>query len=267
LLYDVYFYGMNTREEMDDFILNGHLHYVPHVSIDCAIFGYHEQQLKLLLLKHKAIYGWCLPGGYIKRTETLVQAANRIVMERTGIGNLFLQQFKAFGDPDRAKTNSFDEEKLFEATGVRFGKNNWLIDQTISIGFYAITDFVKSVPEPDIMSDECAWFAIDEVPHLEFDHDEMVKEALHTMRVHLYHYPIGYNMLPEKFTLSEIHALYETLLGKKLDISNFPKKLIALGLLKKLNEKRSIGPHRSPHLYMFDKEKYDEALREGVVLS
>ncbi|HEY4196278.1 MAG TPA: NUDIX domain-containing protein, partial [Mucilaginibacter sp.] len=245
---------MDNQAEIEDFILNGHLHYVPHVSIDCAIFGYHEQQLKVLLIKHKFIDGWCLPGGYIKRTETLVEAANRIVMERTGIGNLFLQQFKTFGDPDRAKVNDFDEEKWFKATGVRVGKDNWLIDHTISVGFYAITDFVNSTPNPDMMSNECAWFDMNTIPHLEFDHDEMVKEALHTMRVHLYHYPIGYNLLPEKFTLTEIHALYETLLDKKLDISNFPKKLITLGLLKKLNEKRSIGAHRSPHLYRFDKD-------------
>jgi hypothetical protein len=117
------------------------------------------------------------------------------------------------------------------------------------------------------MSAECAWFDIDNLPRLEFDHDEMVKEALHVMRIQLYHYPIGFNMLAEKFTLSEIHALYETLLGKKLDISNFPKKLLTLGLLKKLDEKRSIGAHRSPHLYMFDKERYDNALKEGLVLS
>jgi hypothetical protein len=95
----------------------------------------------------------------------------------------------------------------------------------------------------------------------------MVREALHMMRVQLYHYPIGYNLLPEKFTLSEIHSLYETFLGKKLDISNFPKKLIALGLLRKTAEKRSIGAHRSPHLYTFDKVRYAEALREGLVLS
>lgn len=258
---------MNTPDEIEDFILNGHLHYVPHVSIDCAIFGYHEQQLKLLLIKHKFINGFCLPGGYIKRTETLVQAANRIVEERTGINNLFLQQFKTFGDPNRAQINEFDEEKWFQATGIRITKDSWLIDQTISVGFYAITDFEKSIPSPYMMAEDCAWFDIDNLPKLEFDHDEMVKDALHTLRVQLYHYPIGYNLLPEKFTLTEIHALYETLLGKKLDISNFPKKLITLGLLKKLDEKRSIGAHRSPHLYMFDKENYDKALREGLVLS
>jgi len=258
---------MNTQAEIDDFVLNGHLHYIPHVSLDCAIFGYHEQQLKLLLIKHKAIDGWCLPGGYIKRTEKLVEAANRNVKERTGIDNLFLQQFKTFGDPNRARMDEFDEEKWFEATGIRITKDNWLIDQTISIGFYAITDFSKTDLQKDMLIEDCAWFDINELPKLEFDHDEMVSEALHTMRVQLYHYPIGINMLPEKFTLSEIHALYETLLGKKLDVSNFPKKLIALGLLKKLDEKRSIGAHRSPHLYVFDKEKYSQALKDGVVLS
>ena len=258
---------MNSDEALKDFVLNGYRHYVPHVSLDCAIFGYHEQQLKLLLIRHKFMDGWCLPGGYIKRTETLVEAANRNVKERTGIGNLFLQQFKTFGDPDRARTSEFDAEKWYEVTGVRITNDNWLIDQTISVGFYAITDFSLSVPSPDMMSVECAWFDIDSLPRLEFDHDEMVKEALHVMRIQLYHYPIGYNMLPEKFTLSEIHALYETLLGKKLDISNFPKKLLTLGLLKKLDEKRSIGAHRSPHLYMFDKERYDNALKEGLVLS
>lgn len=258
---------MNTQAEVEDFVLNGHLTYVPHVSIDCAIFGYHEAQLKLLLIRQVAIDGWCLPGGYIKRTEKLVEAAARNVRERTGVDNLFLQQFKTFGDPGRAKTDEFDADRWFEATQVRIDKSNWLIDQTISVGFYAITDFSKTVLQADRMITECAWFDIDSLPPLEFDHDDMVKEALHTMRIQLYHYPIGYSMLPEKFTLTEIHALYETLLGKKLDISNFPKKLIALGLLKKLNEKRSIGPHRSPHLYMFDKERYDEALKDGVVLS
>jgi ADP-ribose pyrophosphatase YjhB (NUDIX family) len=258
---------MQTDEELREFILNGHKTYVPHVSLDCAIFGYHEQQLKLLLVRHKALEGWCLPGGYIKRTETLIEAANRNVKERTGIDNLFLQQFKTFGDPDRAQTSKFDPEKWVELMGVRIDHNNWLIDHTISVGFYAITDFSRTEPRSDVLAVQCAWFDIDNLPKLEFDHDEMVREALHTMRVQLYHYPIGYNLLPEKFTLTEIHALYETLLGKKLDISNFPKKLIALGLLKKLNEKRSIGPHRSPHLYQFDKNNYDKALRDGLVLS
>ena len=112
-----------------------------------------------------------------------------------------------------------------------------------------------------------AWFPIDHLPELAFDHDEMVQEALLTMRVHLYHYPIGKNMLPEKFTLKEIHLFYETMLGKKLNASNFPNKLISLGLLEKLNEKRSIGAHRSPTFYKFNTKVYGRALKEGLVLA
>ncbi len=261
-----YFHGMNTRAEIIDFVRNGYKYYVPHVSIDCAIFGYHERQLKILLINIKSVRGLCLPGGYIKRTETLTEAATRIVEERTGISDLFLQQFKTFGDPGRAKIGRLNEKKLSAVIGVEIGKNNWLFDQTISIGFYAIMDFSKVNPRPDFMSDFCRWYDIHEVPGLLFDHNEMIAAALHMMRLQLYHYPIGLNLLPEKFTLMEIHALYETLLGKKLDPRNFSKKLIFLGLIRKLNEKRNIGPHRSPFLYKFDKPRYNKALKEGIVL-
>lgn len=255
------------REGIRDFILNGHKYYVPHVCIDCAIFGYHQQQLKILLLKNKAIDGFCLPGGYIKRTETLAAAAGRIVKERTGIGDLFLQQFKTFGDPGRNRIREFNAKELARITGVPVKDNCWFLDQTISVGFYAITDFSKVNPQPDFMSDSCSWFDATRIPSLVFDHNEMFAEALHALRVQLYHYPIGYNLLAKKFTLSEIHSLYETILGKKLDISNFPKKLISLGVIRKLDEKRNIGAHRSPHLYRFDRAVYEKSLKSGLVLS
>ncbi len=257
---------MKSQREINNFVLNGYKRYVPHVSIDCAIFGYHERQLKILLINIKTVNGLCLPGGYIKRTETLTEAAGRIVEERTGIKDLFLQQFKTFGDPGRARIKQLTEKKLSSILGIKITKGNWLIDQTISVGFYAITDFSKVSPQPDFMSDICGWHDIHQLPELLFDHNEMVTEALRTMRLQLYHFPIGINLLPDKFTLTEIHALYETLLGKKLDIRNFPKKLIFLGVIKKLNEKLSIGPHRSPFLYKFDKIKYNKALREGIIL-
>lgn len=258
---------MKNLTELQDFLQSGYLHYLPHVSIDCAIFGYHEGEMKLLLLKNKLFPNWCLPGGFIKREEGLDQAAGRISKERTGIKNLFLKQFKTFGDPDRNGYRSFDQEKFLKLTGVRIPADSWLLDRTTSIGFYAITDISHAAPEADILSSECAWFPIDQIPKLAFDHNEMVKEALLTMRVHLYHYPIGKNMLPEKFTLREIHLFYETMLGKTLNPSNFPNKLISLGLLEKLDEKRSIGPHRSPTFYKFNTKVYSKALKEGLVLA
>jgi 8-oxo-dGTP diphosphatase len=258
---------MKSLSELQEFLKAGHLLYLPHLSIDCAIFGYHEGELKLLLVKNKIITHWCLPGGFIKREENLDEAAGRISKERTGIKNLFLKQFKTFGDPDRNGYRSFDKEGFFKLTGIKIPAESWLLDRTASVGFYAITDISNTSPEADVLSSECAWFPIDHLPKLAFDHDEMVREALLTMRVHLYHYPIGKNMLPEKFTLKEIHLFYETMLGKKLNASNFPNKLISLGLLEKLNEKRSIGAHRSPTFYKFNTKVYGLALKEGLALA
>jgi hypothetical protein len=108
---------------------------------------------------------------------------------------------------------------------------------------------------------------VTELPELLFSHNEVIEKALATMRNQLYLQPIGYNLLPEKFTLPEIQILYETILGKELHRRNFPTKLMSLGILTKLDEKRKIGQHRSPFLYKFDKEKYEEALKNGVVLA
>jgi ADP-ribose pyrophosphatase YjhB (NUDIX family) len=258
---------MNSVAELQDFIINGHKHYIPHISIDAAIFGYHDHQLKILLSSYKALDGYCLPGGYIKRTEALDEAANRIVAERTSLTDLYLQQYKTFGDPDRIKWNDMDFENFSKNLGLTYIKDSWLIDQTISVGYYALTDFSLVSPQADVMSDFCAWFNINEVPPLLFDHDQMVKDSLHALRMQLYYYPIAEKLLPAKFTLTEIHAVYETLLDKKLDIRNFPKKLVFLGLIKKLNEKRNIGPHRAPFLYKFDIKKYTKALETGTTLT
>jgi 8-oxo-dGTP diphosphatase len=107
---------------------------------------------------------------------------------------------------------------------------------------------------------------VNDLPKLAFDHEEMVREALHTMRIHLYHFPIGKNLLPEKFTLKEIKLFYEIMSGKTLHVTNFPNKLISLGVIKKLNEKKHIGPHRAPTYYKFNEKVYNKALKDGLVL-
>ncbi len=258
---------MNSLQEVEDFIVNGYKTYIPHVSIDCAIFGYHDHRLKILLSQLDGLKGLCLPGGYIKRTETLDEAASRIVAERTSLTGLYLQQYKTFGDPDRIKWNEMDMDELSKIPAFKKIRSSWLKDQTISIGYYAITDFSLVKPRPGFMSPSCDWYDIDKIPSLLFDHDQMVLDALQTLRSQLYYHPITEKLLPKKFTLTEIHALYETILGKKLDIRNFPKKLVFLGLISKLNEKRNIGPHRAPFLYTVNKKKYTKALELGVALS
>jgi 8-oxo-dGTP diphosphatase len=256
---------MKADKETKELILHGYKHYLRHLSIDCVIFGYHDHQLKILLIKLKNTDDWCLPGGYIRLTETLHQAADRILKERTGLEKLFLQQFQTFGDPGRTKM--FDQKKLSAIVGIEVEKDNWMIGRFASVGYYAIVEYSKVSPSIDILAEKCSWCDIDQIPGLLFDHNEMIREALKTLRLHIYHQPIGYNLLPEKFTLPEIHTLYETILGKTLDRRNFPKKILSLGIIKKLNEQRNIGPHRSPFLYKFDKRKYDDALKNGIALA
>ncbi len=258
---------METLQELRHFFITGNKEYRTGITIDCAIFGYHDDQLQLLLVKNKILTLWCMPGGYVKKSETLNEASARITLERTGIGNLFLKQFKTFGDPDRNNAYGiFDPEKLYEISGIRIAEDNWLMGQTISVGFYAITDMVKARPKADFLSSECRWFPIDALPHLGFDHDEMVREALFTMRMHLYHFPVGKNLLPEKFTLKEIRQFYEVMSGKPLHATNFPNKLIKMGLIDRLEEKKRIGAHRSPTYYRFNGRVYEKALKEGLVV-
>ncbi|QJX48087.1 NUDIX hydrolase [Hymenobacter taeanensis] len=261
---------MNTRQEVLDFVHNGHQHYLPHLSIDCVIFGYHAHQLKILLIRHHGHEKWSLPGGYIARNETLTQSAHRILAEKTQLSNLFLQQFYVFGDSatrmNRIETHD-THNTTYAKVGVALGENHWLSERTLSIGYYALVDYLNVVVTPDLLVDAYCWQEVTDVPALDFDHNEIVQKALMTLRAQLYQQPIGYNLLAEKFTLPEIHALYEAILGRQFDRRNFRKKLLTLGLIRQLEERRKIGPHRSPYLYEFDPENYQKALEEGAVLA
>ncbi len=249
---------MKTEKEVNDFIANGYKTYYSNLVIDCAIFGYHDQQLKILLAKWKMLNGYSLPGGFVGRKEPLSIAANRILKERTSLEKVFLQQFYTFGDSAFRSQNQKYES---------LPKDSWLKERTIGIGYYALVNYSHVNVEVDILTEEYVWEDINKVPTLLFDHNEMLERALHHMRINLYHQPIGYNLLEKKFTLPEIQSLYETILGKQLDRRNFPKKLMSLGLIKDTNEVRSIGQHRSPRLYTFDKKKYDQCIKEGIVLA
>ncbi|TXK21003.1 NUDIX hydrolase [Pontibacter qinzhouensis] len=257
---------MENLQEAIDFFKNGHINYRPHLTVDCAIFGYIDGQLQILLSKHKFFTMWCLPGFYVRKDENLDQAAARITAERTGLKDLFLRQFKTFGNLGRHLSPAFAQEKLTGLTGITLDETNWLQGSTVSVGYYALTDIVKVKPTIDFLSSECRWFAIDQLPPLGFDHDEMVQEALATMRMHLYHFPLSKRLLPPKFTLKEIKQFYEVMSGKTLNASNFPNKLISLELIEKTNDQKKNVAHRSPTYYRFNEQAYQEALIQGKVL-
>jgi 8-oxo-dGTP diphosphatase len=258
---------MKTQEEIYDEIVNGRLYYLQNVSIDNVIFGYHDKELKVLLQRPRGMHKWVLSGGYIKRTESIDEAAKRIATERTGLVDLFLIQFKAFGSPDRIRVSDIPLELINQQAGIKDAKDLWIFDYFVSIGYYTLTKFDAVSPRGEYNMEECQWWDIKNLPPLLFDHNEILTAALKAMRLDLYHYPVDYELLPAKFTLPEIHTLYETILDKKLDSRNFAKKLISSGIIKKLNERKKIGPHRSPYLYVFDRRKYNLALKDGIVLA
>ena len=258
---------MKELEKLRNDILNGSELYLRNVSIDNVIIGYHKKQLKVLLQRPRGVSKWTVSGGYIKRTETIEEAAERIAKERTGLENLYLKQFRAFGNPTRTKDASISAKSMGDIAGVEIDPKNWMFDYFVSLGFYTLTEFDIVNPTGEFNTEECQWWEISGLPELVFDHKMIIEEALKSLRLDIYHYPIGYELLPDKFTLPEITSLYETILGKELDGRNFSKKLLATGIIDKLNERRYIGPHRSPFLYVFNKLRYNEALKNGLVLA
>jgi len=253
------------QKDINDFFSNAE-GYLRNVSVDNVIFGYHGKELRVLLQQPFPLDKWTVTGGYIKKTETIEEAANRIAFSRTGLNELFFQQFRSFGNPKRIIDQSFTAKNMTELSGIEVSGDSWIFDYFVSVGFYTLTEFSKVEVRKGPYEAGCKWWPINDLPPMMFDHSLIISEALKALRLHISHFPIGYELLSEKFTLPEIHSLYETILGKSLDDRNFSKRLMATGIIVKLNETKKIGAHRSPFLYKFDVEKYEAGLKSGVEL-
>jgi ADP-ribose pyrophosphatase YjhB (NUDIX family) len=236
--------------------------YQPGISVDCTIFGFHENVLKVLLLKIKHSNKWALPGGFIYKDETIENAAYRVLHERTGVENIFLQQFNAFGDPNRCDITIHQNRYL--EYGIKIPKDHWLLQRFITIGFYALIDFTEVDLGDAILNEGAEWIDINRLSNLMMDHEAIVLKALESLRTQLAYLPIGRNLLPKKFTMPELQKLYETILDQKLDRRNFQRKMIGFGILNKLTETRKGGAHKAPFLYTFNDKKYQKALKEGL---
>ena len=247
-------------------IAQGNQDYLSNVAVDNVIFGYHEKELKVLLLRNPNLAPWMLAGGYIKKTESAEDAAARVAKERTGLDNLFLQQFKVFSTPGRNLDPHLTPELLSDLTGQKIDENHWMLAPAISISFYTLTEFSKVVTDTSYIEEECKWWDVNQLPDLIQDHNQIISEALKALRLHIYYYPIGLELLPEKFTLPEIYNLYQTILGKQIDNRNFTRKLLSLGIITKLNEVKNETRHRPPILYTFNRDVYANTLDEGVFI-
>ncbi|WP_375577702.1 NUDIX domain-containing protein [Marivirga tractuosa] len=236
--------------------------YVPSVSVDCVVFGFHQNQLKVLMLKLKHLNLWALPGGFIKINQSATIAADKVLKDRTGLEGIYQQQFHVFTDPERSQTSHI--EQLITNDVLDKDVLGWFKNRFISIGYYALVEYSKvNKPEPDFLSEKCQWVSLDELPELMLDHEEIIKRAYVRLKQDLYQKPVGINLLPEKFTMPELQALYETILQKKIDRRNFRRKILSLNILIDTKEKRMGSNNRAPIVYKFDKTKYHQVLKEG----
>ncbi len=231
--------------------------FLSELTLDCVILGFHEETLKVLLLRWQGTEAWSLPGAPVRRNESVDAAAGRILKERTGLENIFLQQYHVFGDVVR-----YNRDELKEKLQHLIPPEKWY-ERAVSVGYYALIDYMKAIPTPDALTDECKWWDVKEIPSLLFDHNHLVTVALQALRTQLSWQPVGYNLLPLEFTLPELQRLYETILGKKLDPRNFQRKMLGLGILERLEVRRKGGAHKAPYLYRFNKAQYEARLVEG----
>ncbi|MBI1769550.1 MAG: NUDIX hydrolase [Bacteroidetes bacterium] len=233
---------------------------IKEVSIDCVMFGFHADELKVLLLKWNEI-DWSLPRGRIFKSEPIAEAASRVLKETTGIQDVFLQQFHTFGAADRYQNYTVDQKNRLLDNKSKEGIEHELFHESIiSIGFYALVDFGKVTPN---LTGSYQWCEISAIPDLLFDHNDMIELALVALRKDLRYLPIA-KLLPQKFTLREMQKLYETILNRTFDRRNFHKLLMSYDFLIKLPEKKTGTANKSPHLYQIDLEKYETALQDGI---
>src|SRR3954454_16637997 len=214
----------------------------PALTVDCVVFGFDEGELKVLLIERggEPFRGtWALPGGVVQLDETLDEAARRELREETGLGEgVFLEQLYTFGDLGRDPR-----------------------ERVVSVAYYALVNLAGHEVHASTDARNAAWFPVNDLPDLAFDHQRILIAAHERVRAKVQYQPIGFELLPEKFTLSQLQHLYEVILDRELDKRNFRKKVLSMEIVKETNEIETDVAHRAARLYRFDKLKYDRLMK------
>ena len=225
------------------------------VSVDCALFGFDGESLKLLLIRQKTAEGgplsednlqMALPGDFVHDDESLDAAAGRVLLELTGLDNVYLKQFHAFGNPDRVKGLK-DQQWL--RTFREHPEN-----RVMTVAYFGLVSLHEHTPAASSFAGDADWTDVDAIPDLAFDHDDIATMALDTLKEQLESKHIGFEMLPKKFTLRQLQSLHETVLDKKLDKRNFRKNVKRMDHVVPLNEKEEGVLHKPAQLFTFDAE-------------
>lgn len=216
----------------------------PSVTTDCVIFGFNGTKLNVLLIERgiEPFKGqWAFPGGFLKMDETTEEGAMRELFEETGLKEAYIRQFHTFSEVNRDPR-----------------------ERVITIAYYALVQISEAQGGDDAA--KAQWFPLDQVPSLAFDHDLILRQALSELRKQIHFEPIGFELLPKKFTMTQLQRLYEAILNVKFDRRNFHNKLLKLGILTELDEKLTLANKKIAFLYKFNPESYKEMKEKGFRL-
>jgi 8-oxo-dGTP diphosphatase len=215
----------------------------PALTVDIVVFGLDEDDLKVLLIQRDLPPfegSWALPGGFVRIDETLDQAARRELVEETGLKEIYLEQLYTFGAVDRDPR-----------------------ERVVTVAHYALVNLARHDVHAGSDARNTAWFPVSDPPDLAFDHSEILSTAYERLRGKVRYQPIGFELLPDLFTLRQLQHMYEVILDRELDKRNFRKKVLAMGILKETNEMEKDVAHRAARLYRFDKRSYARLTRKG----
>jgi 8-oxo-dGTP diphosphatase len=220
----------------------------PALAVDCVVFGLDETDLKVLLIQRRLQpfqHAWALPGGFVRMDETIDEAARRELSEEAGVTDVYLEQLYTFGAP-------LDRDPR---------------ERVVTVAYYALAKLSDHRIRAATDAMGVGWFALDDLPKLAFDHDDIVTAAHERLRGKVRYAPVGFELLPPRFSLTQLQRLYEIILGKDLDKRNFRKKILSMDLLVETDEVEQGVRHRAARLYRFDRRKYDRLAKQGFELS
>ncbi|QDV44471.1 Bifunctional NMN adenylyltransferase/Nudix hydrolase [Stieleria neptunia] len=216
----------------------------PALTVDCVVFGLDEPELKVLLIRRdlEPFRGkWALPGGFVHLDESLEDAAKRELREETGLEKVFLEQLYTYGNVERDPR-----------------------ERVVTVAYYALVRLSEHRVVASTDARDAAWFGVHDVPRLAFDHDRILKAAYQRLQNKLRYEPVGFELLPKKFTLRQLQRLYEIILDRSLDKRNFRKKILGMEVLEELDEVEADVAHRAARLYRFNPKRYREMVKRGV---